>query len=203
LNKLKDSIEKIKRANSLLRNFIDEQEALRLNEIENEVSRIIKKLIFELSNPKDVIDFSQKMSNRELLGFLVGPEIFNEIKQKRIKELEKQLNDSNILNENKINDFHKSNELNQNKIKELEKQLNDSNNLNENKINDFHKSNELNQKRIKELEKQLNDSNNLYGNKINKLEIKLSKDFQLKLDELNQNKVNESNKKQKGNLLIK
>jgi hypothetical protein len=135
LNKLKDSIEKIKRANSLLRNFIDEQEALRLNEIENEVSRIIKKLIFELSNPKDVIDFSQKMSNRELLCFLVGPEIFNEIKQKRIKELEKQLN----------------------------------------------------------------DSNNLYENKIIKLEIKLSKDFQLKLDELNQDKVNESNKKQKGN----
>ena len=85
LNKLKDSIEKIKRANSLLRNFIDEQEALRLNEIENEVSRIIKKLIFELSNPKDVIDFSQKMSNRELLCFLVGPEIFNEIKQLEIK----------------------------------------------------------------------------------------------------------------------
>ena len=42
-----------------------------------------------------------------------------------------------------------------------------------------------------ELEKQLNDSNNLYENKINKLEIKL--------DELNQNKVNESNKKQIGN----
>ena len=53
------------------------------------------------------------------------------------------------------------------------------------------------------LEKLLNDSNNLYENKINKLEIKLSKDFQLKLDELNQNKVNESNKKQKGNWLIK
>ena len=85
----------------------------------------------------------------------------------------------------------------------LEKLLNDSNNLYENNVNDFQlrsdKSNELNQKRIKELEKQLNDSNNLYENKINKLEIKLSYDFQLKLDELNQNKVNESNKKQIGN----
>ena len=49
------------------------------------------------------------------------------------------------------------------------------------------------------LEKLLNDSNDSHEDKINKLEIKLSKDFQLKLDELNQNKVNESNKKQKGN----
>ena len=41
------------------------------------------------------------------------------------------------------------------------------------------------------LEKKLNDSNDSHEDKINKLEIKL--------DELNQNKVNESNKKQKGN----
>jgi hypothetical protein len=37
---------------------------------------------------------------------------------------------------------------------------------------------------------------------MNKLEIKLTKDFQLKLDKLNQYKVNESDKKQIGILLI-
>lgn len=107
LNKLKDSIEKIKRANSLLRHFIDEQEALRLNEIDNEVGKIIKKLLFEVSNPKDVIDFSEKMSNRELLCFLIGPEIFNEIKKLEISNKNSDLITLNLpkisLNTEKIN----------------------------------------------------------------------------------------------------
>jgi hypothetical protein len=80
----------------------------------------------------------------------------------------------------------------------LEKLINDSNDSYQNNINDFQlrldKSNELNQNKINQLEKQLNDSTN----NLNILEIKLTKDFQLKLDELNQNKVNESDKKQTG-----
>jgi hypothetical protein len=127
--------------------------------------------------------------------------------------LEKLLNDSNDSHEDKINKLEKklskdfqlkldeSNKINKNKIKELENQLNDSNNLNKIKINDFHKSNELNQKRMKELEKQLNDSNDSHEDKINKLEIKLSKDFQLKLDELKTSLEN-ANKKIEGILLF-
>jgi len=87
LNKLKGSLEQIKRANSLLRHYIDEHLALRLSEIDNEVSKIIKNLLFEISNPKHVIEFSEKMSNRELLCFLAGPEIFIEINQLKIKSI--------------------------------------------------------------------------------------------------------------------
>ena len=50
----------------------------------------------------------------------------------------------------------------------------------------------MNQYKINLLETQLNDSKNLYKNNINELEIRLTKDFQLKLDksqELNQNKI--------------
>ena len=46
------------------------------------------------------------------------------------------------------------------------------------------KSNELNHDKINLLETQLNDSKNLYKNNINELEIKLAKDFQLKLNKI-------------------
>ena len=85
LKNLKDSINKIKRAKIFLKNYIEKDVALKLNEMEigKEVSQIIKKLV-KASNPKDVIDFSEKLVNRELLCFLIGPEIIKEIDELKI-----------------------------------------------------------------------------------------------------------------------
>jgi len=76
----------------------------------------------------------------------------------------------------------------------LEKLANDSNDLYQNNINDIHlrldKSNELNQNKVNNLLEiqRFNNSNNL-----NKLEIKLTNDFQLKLDKSN-NELNQINR---------
>jgi hypothetical protein len=80
LNEIKNLIKKIKRAKSLLKNFIEAHVDLKINEIEKEISKIIKKLI-ETSTRNEFFDFSDKTVNRELLCFLVGQEIFNEINQ--------------------------------------------------------------------------------------------------------------------------
>jgi len=85
IKNLKDSINKIKGAKNFLKNYIDKNVALKLNEIIGlkEVSQTIKKIV-KASNPKDVIDFSEKLINRELLCFLIGPEILKEIEELKI-----------------------------------------------------------------------------------------------------------------------
>jgi hypothetical protein len=128
LKNLKDSINKIKRAKIFLKNYIEKDVALKLNEMEigKEVSQIIKKLV-KASNPKDVIDFSEKLVNRELLCFLIGPEIIKEIDELKInssliidEKFDFITHDEIILENNDLNiqDEERSNQQYKNSVKD-------------------------------------------------------------------------------------
>jgi len=109
LVELKDSIEEIKRIHIVLNDFIDESMASKINESTDERVKIrIKKIIFETSDPKNVLDFfSKKKANQELLRLLVGSEILSEINQLKVNSpvtranFNLKTNNENIRNQNK------------------------------------------------------------------------------------------------------